>query len=58
MAIKISACYIKMTHVLRVRDEWKELKDMEFPPSTKLEQRAGCTSALLEPAAAVSACHD
>lgn len=23
MAIKISACYIKMTHVLRVRDEWK-----------------------------------
>lgn len=36
----------------------KELKDMEFPPSTKLEQKAGCTSALLEPAAAVSACHD
>lgn len=29
----------------------KELKDIEFPPSTKLaqrEQRAGCTSALLE----------
>lgn len=23
MAIKISTCYIKMTHVLRLRDEWK-----------------------------------
>lgn len=41
MAIKISTCYIKMTHILRLRDEWKRAEGHRVSSQHKTCTKSG-----------------